>query len=102
MPADVFIINADGVAEGDTIPFKYKGRPAIVIMHNGQIRAFINVCTHHGGQVELRGDVLECIQHHATFNAETGKALTMPAPLMSSLLEIAIETRDGKIYHKNT
>lgn len=78
--------------------FKYQGWPAIAV-HTGEgIRAYANICTHAGGCCELIGRDLVCELHGARFNSVSGKALSAPAPLSSSLTPIPIRVDGDAVY----
>ncbi|OGD32089.1 hypothetical protein A3C91_03430 [Candidatus Azambacteria bacterium RIFCSPHIGHO2_02_FULL_52_12] len=102
MAQEIFITTADKVKEGEGFDFKYKGRPAILIRHGGGVKAFINICPHSGYETKMYEGKLECVEHFATFDPDTGMALTLPATPGSSLLEIKLKVADNKIYHLNT
>jgi nitrite reductase/ring-hydroxylating ferredoxin subunit len=97
-----FICNASEIGEGDTKKFKYKGKDAILIKHNGGFKAFLDYCTHAGGSFEMKNGKLKCLEHGALFDPDTGCAESTPAPEASSLMEIKLEVKDGKISHLNT
>lgn len=100
MAQEIFITTADKIEE-QGFDFKYKGRPAILIKHGDGFKAFINICPHLGARTRMCEGKLECIEHHATFDPDTGMALTLPATPGSSLLEIKLKVADNKIYHLN-
>lgn len=60
--------------EGRTVPL-VPGITAYVFRYRGQMRAFINRCTHMGGPIELKGGQCVCRWHEAAFDPETGKRL---------------------------
>lgn len=86
------------VSEGAWKDFQYQGQPAILVNYQGEYRAYVNVCTHEGGPCILQGDVLWCTWHGSTFDPKTGKALSDPAPLDSSLPAIKLEVKGDEIY----
>jgi nitrite reductase/ring-hydroxylating ferredoxin subunit len=97
-----FIVKASELKDGELKHFKYKGRNAILVNHNGNYRAFLDYCTHAGGPLTLEDGKLRCISHQALFDAETGCAEALPAPEGSSLMEIKIEVDGDSISHLNT
>ena len=81
------------------------GKEGILLNLGGKFKAFVNSCPHMAGPVELErceGDacVLKCQWHGATFDPETGKALTAPAPEGSGLRELNVIIEDDKIYYQ--
>lgn len=70
---------------------------AYVFCYKGQMRAFMNRCTHMGAPVELVGDRCVCTQHHAEFSAETGERLEGEAPEGSSLTPLTLQEEDGNL-----
>lgn len=67
----------------------------------GLIFAIEDVCTHDDGPLaegELRGGVIECPRHGATFDVKTGAALSMPAVVPVRSFEAQV--RDGDVYVK--
>lgn len=90
--------SVDAFSDGSTTLVKYGFQEAWIVRRGNTFRAFLNLCTHAGGPLRLCGAKLCCKWHEATFDPETGKALTAPAPLNSMLPEIQIEVRDGKIF----
>ncbi len=101
MAQETFITTGDKINEIG-FEFKYKGKPAILIKRDEGFKAFINICTHSGAITRMYEGKLECIEHNATFDPDTGMALTLPAMPGSSLLEIKLKVTDNKIYHLNT
>ena len=101
MAQEIFITTGDKIKEAG-LEFKYKGRPAILIKRDGGFKAFINICPHSGYKTRMCEGKLECVEHFATFDPDTGMALTLPATPGSSLLEIKLKVADNKIYHLNT
>jgi len=102
MPQEYFIATTEKIKEGESFPFTYKGRKAILIIWNGEFKAFINMCTHDAGPICLKDGVILCKKHYAEFDPATGIATKLPAPPKSSLLEIKLHIRDNKIYHSNS
>lgn len=75
------------------------GNNAIVIVRgtDGVVHALDDTCTH--GQVSLsegfvEGNELECWAHGATFDLETGAALTLPATKPLRVYPVAINDED--------
>jgi len=92
------IARIDTLPVGRTTQFFYRERPAILVHDEDGIHAFVNICTHEGGELELVGRDLTCCLHGARFNPRTGKALCGPAPLDSRLTAIPVRVdADGTI-----
>lgn len=51
------------------------GTSAYVFRYRGQMRAFVNRCTHMGGPIELEGGQCVCRWHDAAFDPDTGTRL---------------------------
>jgi 3-phenylpropionate/trans-cinnamate dioxygenase ferredoxin subunit len=70
------------LAPGTTLAVRV-GRDDIMLCNvDGTVYAIEDVCTHDGGQLDqgvLQGKCIECPRHGATFDVETGAALTLPA-----------------------
>jgi nitrite reductase/ring-hydroxylating ferredoxin subunit len=86
------------VSEGSWKDFQFKGKPAILLNGGGDFRAYVNVCTHEGGQCIMQDGVLWCTLHGSTFDPKTGHALSGPAALDSYLTAIKLQLRGEDIY----
>ena len=61
--------------------FKYNGELAILVNFNGNVKAYVNKCTHKQlplNESSLVGDRLQCPWHGATFNPTSGAYLGHP------------------------
>ena len=89
------------VREGDLTEVDFFGRPVILLRTDGQLRAYLNVCTHLGGPLALAADgaTLECRWHRACFEARTGQATKGPAPPASRLIRLPIRSEEGRIVY---
>ena len=78
----VTVATTDEVKPGERIIIEF-GRTWVAIFNvDGSYYAIEDVCTHDDGPVaegELRGCVIECPRHGATFDIRTGKVLSAPA-----------------------
>ena len=74
------------------------GYAAYVFCYKGQMRAFMNRCTHMGARIELEGDRCVCTQHHAEFSPETGARLEGEAPEGSFLQKLELHEEEGIVY----
>ena len=101
-----FICNAGDIAENSFKIFSGPGgKEGILLNLAGKFKAFVNSCPHMSGPVELErcdGDerILKCQWHGATFDPETGRALSAPAPEGSGLRELRVIVEDNKIYYE--
>ncbi len=86
------------IAPGTTRRVVVNGREILICNVNGKFFAIEDVCTHDGApldQGDLDGKCIVCPRHGATFDVETGEALTLPAVL--PLSTYAVEVKDGEI-----
>ncbi len=95
---EVIALESD-LKEGQLHKITWEGRPILLFQRNGNIYAYIDVCTHIGGSLVMKGDNLICEWHSSFFEPTTGKATRGPAPLGSELIPLSIEAKDGKIYY---
>lgn len=89
------------VGEGAPVEVDFFGRPVLVLRREGRVQAYVNVCTHLGGPLQLAagGQVLECQWHQACFEAGTGRAVKGPARLGSRLIRLPVQVRDGWVTY---
>ena len=61
------LIEETKVEEGRAAEVDFFGRPVLVLRTGGGVRAYVNVCPHLGGPLELAadGERLECRWHGA-------------------------------------
>ena len=101
-----FICNPRDIAENSFKIFAGPGgKEGILLNLAGKFKAFVNSCTHKEGPVRLEqceddACILKCQWHGATFDPETGRALSAPAPEGSGLRELNIIVEDDKIYYQ--
>lgn len=93
------LANDADVKEGQQLEIDFFGRPLLLTRKDGRVYAYVNVCTHVGGPVKRDGDTLLCTWHGSTFDVDTGKALTPPAPPGSKLVALPIKVKDGKVFY---
>lgn len=74
------------------------GRTEVMVCNvDGTIYAIEDVCTHDGGQLDqgtLEGHCIVCPRHGATFDVQTGAALTLPAVMPVATYPVRIEGDD--------
>lgn len=93
-----YICKTTEVLPGQSKHFSYNGQPAILVNVDGAYHAYVNVCTHKGGQCDLIGKELVCCLHAAVFDPGTGRALEPPAPAGSLLPSIPLRIDSDGIY----
>lgn len=71
------------------------GRQVLVMMLKGKPRAFLNMCMHHGGPLELDGDRFTCTWHGSEFDVQTGKVLKGPARPDARLIMLPTRVEGG-------
>ena len=96
---NVELTTAEAVAEGTLTEVDFFGRPAILFREEGRVAAYLNVCAHLGGPLQLQGDRLRCQWHGACFAARTGKAECGPARPDSRLIRLPITVEEGRVYY---
>lgn len=75
----------------------HRGRPILLVNVEGEVRAFLAICTHEGCVVGW-SDALKLIQcpcHDGRYDRE-GQVVSGPPP--SPLLRLEVAVRDGTIY----
>jgi nitrite reductase/ring-hydroxylating ferredoxin subunit len=87
------------VTEGALTEVDFFGRPAVLLLEGGRVKAYLNVCAHLGGPVWLEGDRLECAWHGACFEAATGKATRGPAAPDSRLIRLPVRVEGGGVFY---
>ena len=75
------------------------GREVLVMLMNGKPRAFVNVCMHHGGPLELEGDRFTCQWHGAQYDARTGHALSGPVRPDARLIMLPTRVEEGILVY---
>lgn len=92
----------DELREGEVKRFALGPQPALLTRQNGELKAFINRCTHMGGPlrcVEQAGKtILRCEWHEAEFDACSGEAIHGQAPAGSFLQAVPLEKREDGYY----
>lgn len=76
------VAKASEIPEGRTLRVVHDGLEVLLCKCEGSVYAIEDVCTHDGAPLDqgiLRGCVIECPRHGATFDVRTGAALTLPA-----------------------
>jgi 3-phenylpropionate/trans-cinnamate dioxygenase ferredoxin component len=92
------VANVADIAPGTTRRVVVDGQEILICNVDGNFFAIEDVCTHDGApldQGELDGKCIVCPRHGATFDVQTGEALTLPAVI--PLSTYAVELKDGEI-----
>lgn len=95
----VFLDDLDRIPTPSVRQIPIDFRKAWVVRTAMSLRAFYSTCTHMGGPLSPKDGRFECHFHGATFELETGRALTAPAPSGSCLPEVPMKIEDGKVYY---
>ncbi len=82
------------IPPGTAKPFQIAGVDVLVCNVDGSFYAIEDVCTHDGGALDqgtLEGRCVVCPRHGATFDVETGAALTLPAVIGLKTFTVRLE-----------
>ena len=96
--ASVEIGTVDDLPRGTGKNFKFGSKPAIITCTpDGQLHAFIAICTHLGCTVQFSGEKerIWCACHGGAYDPSTGKNIAGPPPKPLSPLKVTVT--DGKI-----
>jgi nitrite reductase/ring-hydroxylating ferredoxin subunit len=95
------LIDEHLVAEGQATEIDFFGRSALVVRTDNRVRAYVNVCTHLGGPLELSADgsTFTCQWHKACFDSRTGSATCPPARADSRLIRLPIRIENGQVTY---
>ncbi len=92
----------DELKDGEVKRFALGPLPALLVRQGGELRAFINRCTHMGGPLRCATHdgkpVLRCEWHEAEFDARSGEAIQGQAPSGSFLQSVPLEKREDGYY----
>ncbi len=91
----VLDIPAEGSKEVDFFDRKVH----VVRAAGGVPAAFLDVCLHLGGPMVCKDGQFECQWHQATFERETGRRLSGPAPEGSRLMRLPPQVEDGVLKY---
>ena len=98
----LYLADTGEVPDGKSKCYALEGRSVMLCHAGGKLYAVENRCSHEktpleGGRVRASGKIV-CPIHGATFDLETGKALSAPAVLPIAAFPMKIE--GDKIYIK--
>lgn len=96
----IFIADVGGIPLGRTHVFRFGVNNGLAYNDNGEVKAYVNRCTHMGGPVELAPSkaVFRCRWHQAEFDPKTGEAIEGEAPKGTRLTPIQTIIEGDKIY----
>jgi 3-phenylpropionate/trans-cinnamate dioxygenase ferredoxin component len=96
----VTVATTDEIKPGERLVVEF-GRTWVAIFNvDGSYHAIEDVCTHDDGPLaegELKGCVIECPRHGATFDITTGKVLTAPALVDVPTYAVRVQGSDIQI-----
>ncbi len=95
------LIDAAALVDGQVSEVDFFGRSVLVLRSDERVRAFMNVCMHLGGPLELSADgtTLQCQWHGACFDARNGKATGGPARPGTRLLQLPVKIDNGQVTY---
>ena len=88
------LARVDEIPPGTAKPFSVNGTDVLVCNAGGSLYAIEDVCTHDGAPLDqgtLEGRCIICPRHGATFDIETGAALTLPAVMPVQTYSVRVE-----------
>ena len=93
MASFVKVTKVDELPPGERIVIEVDEHFIAVFNIGGQFYAIADLCTHDDGPLadgEVRGHIIECPRHSATFDLRNGAALTSPAvkPVPSYMVKV--------------
>lgn len=95
----VIVAKLSDLQEGKIVAVDVNETPIALVLLNGKVRAFGDVCTHDDGPLnegEIVGNCVLCPRHAAKFDLTTGKA-TFPAAGPIPIYECVVDGNDVKI-----
>ena len=95
------LIDAAALVDGHVSEVDFFGRSVLVLRTDERVRAYVNVCMHLGGPLELSADgaTFQCQWHGACFDARTGKATRAPARPDTRLIRLPVKIDDGRVTY---
>ena len=107
----ILIARVGEISEGRTKLFRFGIANGIAFNDAGEVKAYVNRCTHMGGRVELidksKGKsqsskveeiVFRCRWHQAEFDPRSGEAIQGEAPKGTRLEPIELVIEDHQIF----
>lgn len=93
------LIPVSDIPQEGTVTADLMGREVLVMLANGKPRAFVNVCMHHGGPLELEGDHFTCQWHGAQYDARTGLVISGPPKKDARLIMLPTRVEEGVLVY---
>ena len=95
------LISEAAVREGVATRVDFFGRSVLAVRRDGVVRAYVDVCPHLGGPLELAADgsTLACQWHGACFDARTGRTTRGPARPDARLIRLPTKVEDGQVTY---
>ena len=85
--------------DGSVKKVNFFGREVLVMQVDGQPKAIVNICMHHGGPMERQGNKLVCQWHDCEYEIGTGNLACGPAKPKSKLITLPTRVEgDGFFY----
>ncbi|MBV8639134.1 MAG: non-heme iron oxygenase ferredoxin subunit [Candidatus Eremiobacteraeota bacterium] len=88
---------AVSIGAGTAKTFPIEGVDILVCNVDGSFYAVEDVCTHDGAPLDqghLEGKSVVCPRHGATFDVQTGEALTLPAVVPLMTFSVVVDGND--------
>ncbi len=85
------------IPPGTAKSYPFDGFEILVCNVGGNFYAIEDVCTHDGAPLDqgtLEGKCIVCPRHGATFDVETGEALTLPAVMPVMTFDVRVDGDD--------
>jgi nitrite reductase/ring-hydroxylating ferredoxin subunit len=96
----VAVLPLEALRPGQVVPAQVNGRMLALYLVDGQPYCTEDVCTHEYTSLSeaglVDGDEVECGEHGARFNIQTGKATRPPA--VGPICTFRVEVHDGQVY----
>ena len=88
---------AKAVTPGTARSYPIEGLEILICNVDGSFYGIEDVCTHDGAPLDqgsLEGKCIVCPRHGATFDVETGEALTLPAVVPVMRFDVHVDGDD--------
>lgn len=85
------------IPEGNIKEVEFFGRSVFLSKAGELYNAFVNVCTHAGGTMQLNGGKLVCDWHGACFELKSGRKLEGPG--QQPLIRLPVRVEEGQLFY---
>lgn len=85
------------IPEGNLKEVEFFGRSVFLTKAGEVYNAFVNVCTHAGGTMQLKEGKLVCDWHGACFELKSGRKLEGPG--QQSLIRLPVRVEDEQLFY---